>query len=63
MWKLISMRLEVVLIMTQDRCTVRAKRTMALETILGARMELLGDVGQVEDRFSLFRDNVSVGAR
>jgi hypothetical protein len=32
----ISIRLEVVLIMTQDRCTVWAKRTMASETILGA---------------------------
>jgi hypothetical protein len=26
-------------------------------------MELLGDVGHVESRFSLFGDSVSVGAR
>jgi hypothetical protein len=36
MWKLVSVRLEIVLIFKQDRCTVWAKHTMALETFLDA---------------------------
>jgi hypothetical protein len=35
-WKLVSFILEIVLILTQDRCTVYAKRTIGLETILDA---------------------------
>ena len=34
--KLVSVRLEVVLILTQDRCMVCAKRTVGLEIILDA---------------------------
>jgi hypothetical protein len=34
--KLTSVRLEIVLILMQDRCKVWAKRTMASETILDA---------------------------
>ena len=49
--------------MTQDRCVVCAKRTIGLEIILDAPMELLGDVGHVESRFGLLGDNVGVGAR
>jgi hypothetical protein len=33
-WKLDSIRLEIVLILTQDRCTVCAERTIVLEIIL-----------------------------
>jgi hypothetical protein len=40
---LISFRLEIVLILTQDSCTVCAKRTIGLEIILDAPMVLLGD--------------------
>jgi hypothetical protein len=36
MRKLISVRLEIVLILTQDRCKVWPKSTMASETILDA---------------------------
>jgi hypothetical protein len=36
---------EIVLIMIQDRCTVCAERTIGLEIVLDAPMELLGDVG------------------
>ena len=49
----VSVRLEVVLVSVQDRCTVCAKRTIGLETILHQTyhrctfwtqaMELLGD--------------------
>jgi hypothetical protein len=35
-WKLISVRLERVLILTQDRCTVCAELTIGLEIILDA---------------------------
>jgi hypothetical protein len=33
-WKLISVRLVIVLVLMDDSCMVWAKRTMALETIL-----------------------------
>ena len=46
--KLILVRLKIVLILTQDRCTVRAERTIGSEIILDHPMELLGDVGHVE---------------
>jgi hypothetical protein len=36
MWKLISVHLEIVLILKQDRCTIWSKHTMASETILDA---------------------------
>ena len=35
-WKLISVHLEIVLILTQDRCTVCAERTIGSEIILDA---------------------------
>jgi hypothetical protein len=35
-WKLISVRLEIMLILIQDRCTVCAKRTVASETVFDA---------------------------
>jgi hypothetical protein len=35
-WKLILIRLEIVLILTQDRYTVCTKRTIGLEIILEA---------------------------
>jgi hypothetical protein len=34
MWKLVSVRLEIVLILTQDWCIVYAERTIGLEIIL-----------------------------
>jgi hypothetical protein len=34
-WKLNSVCLEIVLVLTQDRCTVRAERTIGSEIILG----------------------------
>ena len=48
----ISVRLEMVLVTVQDRCTV-----------LDAPMVLLGDEAQVQARFGLFRDSTSLDAR
>ena len=52
-----------IVILMQDTCTVCIERTIGLEIVLMHAMELLGDVGHVESRFSLFRDSVSVSAR
>ena len=62
-WKLISVHLEIVLMLTQDRRTVCVERIIGSKIILDAPMELLGDVGCVESCFFLFGDSVSVGAR
>jgi hypothetical protein len=35
-WKHVSVRLEIVLILTQDRCTVCAEQTVGSEIILDA---------------------------
>jgi hypothetical protein len=53
-WKLVSVRLEILLILTQGRCTVCAK------CILG--IELLGDVGEMKAQFGPFGDSVNLGA-
>ena len=58
-----SVYLEMVLVSLQDRCTVCAKRTIGLETVLGAQMVLLGDEAQVESHFGPFRDNANLDAR
>jgi hypothetical protein len=63
-WKLVLVHLEIVLILTQDRCTVCSERTIGSEIVLDAPdKKLLGDVGHVESRIGLFGDVVSVGAR
>jgi hypothetical protein len=62
-WKLVSVRLETVLVPMQDRCTVCAKHTIGSKIILDAPMVLLGDEAQVEAHFGPFGDNVSVSAR
>jgi hypothetical protein len=62
--KLVSVRLEIVLILTQDTCTVCVEHTIGSRIILDAHpMELLGDVCHVESRFNLFGDSVSVSER
>ena len=63
MWNLVSIRLEIVLVLVQDRCMVCAECTIGSELVLDTPNGLLGDVGHVEPRFSPFRDSVSVGAR
>ena len=62
-WKLNLVYLEIVLILTQDRCMVFAESTTGSELVLESPDGLLGDVNHVEPRFSPFRDSVSVGAR
>ena len=52
-WKLVSVHLEILLILTQDRCKVCAERTIGSEIVLDALMEPLGDEAQVEARFGL----------
>jgi hypothetical protein len=53
-WKLDSVYLEIVLILTQDRCTACAESTMGSKIIIDAQKELLGDVGHVESHFDPF---------
>ena len=63
MWNLVSIRLEIVLVLAQDRCTVCPEGTIFSEIIWINPMELLGGVGHVEPRFDPFGDSVSVVAR
>ena len=62
-WKLDSVQLEIVQILTQDRCMVCAECAIGLENIFAHPMEILGDMGLVESCFGPFGDSVSVGAR
>jgi hypothetical protein len=61
-WKLVLIRLEIVLILTQDRCTVCTKCTIGSEIILDIPNVLLGDLAQVEARFGLFGDSANLDA-
>ena len=63
LWKLVSVRLEIVLVSVQDRCTVCAKRTIGSDIDFNAPMVLLGDEAQVEARFSPFGDSSNLDAR
>ena len=62
-WKLVLVCLEIVLILTQDLCTVCAERTIGSEIVLDAPDELLANMGHVEFSFGPFGDGVSVSAR
>jgi hypothetical protein len=62
-WKLVSVYLEIVLSLTQDRCTVCAECTIGSEFILDAPMALLGDEAQVDARFGPFGDSTNLDAR
>jgi hypothetical protein len=62
-WKLDSVLLEIVLIMTKDRCTICAERTIGSEIVLAQPILLLGDLGHVESSFGPCGDSVSVDAR
>ena len=50
MWNLVSVHLEMVFVLVQDRCMVCAKRTIGSETVLDPPMVLIGDEAQVETR-------------
>jgi hypothetical protein len=62
-WKLISINLNILLIVTQDRYTFAPNIPLAEKSFLTHPMELIGDVGHLESRFGPFGDIVSVGAR
>jgi hypothetical protein len=61
--ELYSVRLEIVLILMQDRCTVCTKYTIGSYIVFDAPLELVSDVRRVESRFSPVGDSVSVSAR
>ena len=62
-WKLILVRLEIVLILTQDRARFALNVPSAQKSFWTPPKELLGDVGHVESHFGPFGDCVSVSAR
>jgi hypothetical protein len=55
--------MEMLLILTQDTCTVCAKHTIGSKIILDAPMVLLGDEAQAKARFGLFGDSANLDAR
>ena len=63
LWKLVLVRLEIVLVSVQDRCTICAKRTIGLDSVINAPMVLLGDEAQVEAHFSPCGDSANLDAR
>ena len=62
-WNIVSVGLEMVLMVVQDRCMVCTKHTIGPETVLDAPMVLLCDEAPVEARFGMFRDSTSLDAR
>jgi hypothetical protein len=60
---LFSVLLEIVLVSVHDRCMVCAIRTIGSEIVLDAPDGTPGDEAQIESRFGLFGDNVSLNAR
>jgi hypothetical protein len=63
MWNLVSVRLEIVLVLVQYRCTVCAECTLAQKSFWTHPMILLGDEAQVEACLSLFGDSANLDAR
>ena len=61
--KLVFVCLEIVLFLTQDRCTVCAERTIGSGTILDAPEGTPRCRGSCGTSFGPFGDGVSVGAR
>jgi hypothetical protein len=57
-WKLVLVRLEIVVILMQDRCTVSAEHSIGSKIVCTHPMELLGDVCHVESHFGLFGHSV-----
>ena len=62
-WKLDFVRLEILLILMQDRCMVCAEYSIGSEIILDAPDGTPRYVGHVKSHFGPFGDSVSVGAR
>jgi hypothetical protein len=62
-WKLVLVRLAIVLVSAQDRCTVCTECTTGMEIVLGTLDGTPMYVCQVEACFGPFGDSVSLGAR
>jgi hypothetical protein len=62
-WKLVLVRLGIVQILMQDRCTVCTEHNIGSEIVLDAPDVLLGDESQVEAHFGLFGDSTNLDAR
>ena len=62
-WNIVLIRLDIVLVSVQDRCTVCTKHAIGSEIILDAPMVLQGDETQVEAQFGLFGDSANLDAR
>ena len=63
MWNLVLDRLEIALVLVEDRCMVCAKRTIGLDIVFNVPMALLGDEAQVEAHFSPCGDIANLDAR
>jgi hypothetical protein len=61
--ELCLVRLEIVLILTKDRCMVCTRRTIGSQIVFDAPDGLVSDMGRVESRFSPFGNSASVSAR
>ena len=62
-WNLVSIRLEIVLVLVRDRCTVYARRTMGSKIVLDTMMVVLCIEAEVDARFGLFGDSAKLDAR
>jgi hypothetical protein len=62
-WELVMVRLELVLNLMQERCTVCAKHTIGSEIILDTPNGTPGDDAQVEARFGTFGDSANLDTR
>ena len=62
-WKLVSVCLEIVLILMQDRFVVCAKRTIGSEIILNAADGTPNDAAQVKAQFNPFGHSANIDAR
>jgi hypothetical protein len=63
MWNLVLVRLEIMLVLMQDRCTVCAKHTIGSEIVLDAPVVLLGDETQLQARFNPLGDSGNIDTR
>ena len=63
LWNHVSDRLEIVLVLVEDRCMVCAKCCIGSDIVFNAPMVLLGDEAQVEATFSLFGDSANLDTR
>ena len=61
--KLVLVRLEIELILTQDRCTVCPQRTIGSDIVWTHPMVLLGVEAQLEARLGPFGHSANLDAR